>query len=105
MSRKSSILYLSREDHVKVDACVRRHRFVNYSGMQAELRAAGIDVSRSALHRYVQKVQAGDAAPPVASAACVVVIVERASGAVRSLTTEASGEQIEAAIRSLNPPA
>ncbi|MGC4077283.1 MAG: DUF3486 family protein [Rubrivivax sp.] len=99
MSRKSIVLYLSPEDHAKVDACVRRHRFVDYSGMQAELLAAGIKVSRSALHRYAGALRAeGPGRLSDADDATLVVVVDLETRVTTTVTTPISAEAVLALI-------
>lgn len=101
MGRIFSIHYLEPEQHAKVDACLRRHRFANLDAMLAELQADGISISRSALHRYARDLKARDVEQVGTADNTVVVIMERASGTVRTITTAASGAAIAALIEKI----
>ena len=90
MARVSSISGLSPEQHAAVDTCIRRYRYVDLAGMLETLKLQGIFLSKSALHRYVQKQQIKDGLHAGTSDDVVVVIVERSTGDTTTLTTGVS---------------
>ncbi len=104
MPRLSSVLYLQPEQRAQVDACIRRHQHVNGLGVLKELGAAGINLSRSSLYRYMEKLRAKDALHTGTADDTVVVIVERATGATTTLTTSATGTAVLAMISNLGGP-
>lgn len=103
MGRLPSVAYLMPAEREAVDACIRSNGYAGLDRMRDQLKEAGIVIGRSPLHRYVQRLKASDATTPFDGAACVVVIMDRAAGTVRSLAIDASADQIAAAIRGINP--
>lgn len=94
MSRASSILLLSPEQHALVDACIRRHRYVSLSSMLTELEKEGITLSRSGLHRYVVTLKKQDVMFNGTNDDLVVVLIERSSGRVTTMATSLSRQAV-----------
>lgn len=94
MSRASSVLLLSPEQHSLVDACIRRHRYVNLAGMLSDLDKDGIRLSRSGLHRYVVGLKEQDAMFNGTNDDLVVVMLERSTGSVTTMTTNLSRQAV-----------
>ncbi|WP_081889043.1 DUF3486 family protein [Comamonas aquatica] len=94
MSRASSVLLLTPEQHALVDASIRRHRYVNLAGMLAELEKDGIKLSRSGLHRYVVGLKEQDAMFNGTNDDLVVVMMERSTGSITTLTTNLSRQAV-----------
>ena len=101
MGRASNILYLSPEQRAIVDACIRRHHYVDIVVAVAELEAKGIELSKSGLHRYALKLKERDALHAGTQDGTIVIIVERGTGAVTTLTTGASRDAIAGMIAGL----
>lgn len=104
MGRIFSANYLSPEHHAAVDACIRRRRFSNIDGMVAELHDAGIKISRSAMHRYVRLLKSKDGQHTGTLNDTIVMVVERGTGTVTTLTTGATKAAIVAMIESIDAP-
>ena len=86
--------YLKPEQRAIVDACIRRHLYVNTAAMVVELAGRDIKLSKSGVHRYASKLREGDALHAGTSDATIVIIVERGTGAVTTLTTSASRDVV-----------
>lgn len=87
-----------------VDAIIRQHHYSQLNAMVACLTGAGIDVSRSALHRYTRDLEKRDGARCQDENITVVVIVNRATGKTVTHLTPASVAKISAAINALDVP-
>lgn len=98
MSKASNVAYLKPEQRAIVDACIRRHLYVNTAAMVAELAGRDIKLSKSGLNRYASKLRAGEALHAGTSNATIVIIVERGTGSVTSLTTSASQDVVAALV-------
>lgn len=100
MGRKSSINILPAEVRAEIDARLVDNGFTDYTPLSDELRHRGIDVSKSALHRYgaalEKRLQMIRAAAEISAAgvdaditaelcgdATLVVVVDRAYGRAR----------------------
>lgn len=94
MSRVSSVLLLLPEQHALVDACIRRHRYVSLTSMLAALEKDGIKLSRSGLHRYVVTLKEQDVMFNGTKDDLVVVLMERSSGRVTTMTTNLSRQAV-----------
>lgn len=92
---------LTAEQNLMMDSCIRRYRFVNLQGIRDELNETGITISKSALHRYVQKLQRLDGLHQGTADDTVVVVIKRSTGSVISLTTTASMTSIVALIEGI----
>lgn len=106
MGHLSSFLYLSPEQHAFADACIRRHRHARLDVIQEELKAAGIEISRSTIGRYVKKLREQDGGLVDENVATVVTIVDRANGHVVVLKTPFASAILAAHIEELRqkPP-
>ncbi len=87
-----------------VDAIIRQHHYSQLNAMVTSLAGAGIDVSRSALHRYTRDLEKRDGARCQDENITVVVIVSRATGKTVTHLTPASAAKISAAINALDAP-
>ena len=100
MGRASNVAYLKPEHRAIVDACIRRHLYINTAAMVVELAGRGIKLSKSGLHRYASKLREGDALHAGTPDATIVIIVERGTGAVTVLTTSASRDVVAGLVAS-----
>ena len=101
MSRASNVAYLKPEQRAIVDGCIRSHLYVNTAAMVLELAGRGIQLSKSGLNRYALKLKEGDARHTGTADATVVIIVERETGSVTSLTTSASRDVVAGLVAGL----
>lgn len=101
MGRASNVAYLKPEQRAIVDGCVRRHLYVNTAAMVLELAGRGITLSKSGLNRYALKLREADALHAGTPDATVVIIVDRETGSVTSLTTGASRDAIASLVAGL----
>lgn len=101
MGRASNVAYLKPEQRAIVDGCIRRHLYVNTAAMLLELADHGIKLSKSGLNRYALKLRGGDALHAGTPDATVVIIVERVTGSVTSLTTSASRDVVAGLVAGL----
>jgi len=101
MSRSSKVLYLTPQQRATVDACIRKHHYVNILKIVAHLAEDGIELSKSGLHRYAVQLRARDAQHAGTVDDTLVIIVERSTGATTSLTSSASRDAITGAVASL----
>ena len=103
MGRASKIDLLTPGQQLTMDRCVRAYRYRDLDGLLEDLKAQGIEMSRSALHRYVVKLQQRDALCAGPEEGTIVTIVERGSGSVRVLKTAATGQAVAALIANIGP--
>lgn len=101
MGRASNVAYLKPEERAIVDGCIRRHLYVNTAAMVLELAGRGINLSKSGLNRYALKLREGDSRHAGTADATVVIIVERQTGSVTSLTTSASRDVVACLVAGL----
>lgn len=99
MSRVSSVLYLSPEQQATVERVIRHHRYARLDAMRSSLQEQGIEISRSALHRFTLTLKAADGG--LMAGATVVTVVERGSGRTTSVATDASGPAVLALLASM----
>lgn len=104
MSRASKVTYLKPEQRVIVEACIRHNLYVNTMAMVVELTGKGITLSKSSLNRYAAKLRKRDAQEVGTSGETLVIIVERATGAVTSLMTNASSETVANLVTNISTP-
>ncbi|MHB8949327.1 MAG: hypothetical protein ACYC4S_09705 [Rhodoferax sp.] len=102
MGRISKIKMLSLDDYSRVNEVIRVHHYAQLDVMVDALNASGIHITRSALHRYTQKLQQLDGQKCQDENVTVVVIMTRATGATDTILTPHSAAQIRSAI-SKNP--
>lgn len=96
--------YLKPDQRATVDACVRRNLYVNTLAMVVELTGKGITLSKSSLNRYAAKLRKRDALYAGTTEGTLVIIIERATGAVTSLMTSASRETVANFVTNLSAP-
>ena len=101
MSRISIANKLTAAQNLIMDSCIRRNRFVGIEDIRAELVEGGIKISKSALHRYMQKLKQLDDLHESTPDDTVVVVMKRSTGSVISLTTTASMASIVSLIESI----
>lgn len=101
MSRISIANKLTAAQNLIMDSCIRRNRFVGIEDIRAELVEGGIKISKSALHRYMQKLKQLDGLHEGTPDDTVVVVMKRSTGSVISLTTTASMASIVSLIESI----
>lgn len=97
-------LLLPQGQRELVDTTIRRHSYVGLDTMVAALHEAGIDISRSALHRYVSVLKEQDRlfqGDPATRT--IVTVVDRKTGGVATAVSEASSSDILSAISALSP--
>ncbi len=101
MGRLSSVHYMTAEEEVKLDRCVRAHRYASLDAMLVDLDRHGIKISRSALHRHAAKLKEKDALCAGPEETTIVSIIERSTGEIRVLRTHVSGAVVAALIEEL----
>ena len=105
MGRTSTAQGLTAEQNIVLDDCIRRHRFVDINAINKDLVAIGINYSRTALHRHMQKLAIQDALHAGTKDDTVIIVIERSTGSTTSITTTASKQMIVALISGLKAPA
>jgi hypothetical protein len=103
MGRASKVDQLLPEQQSVVDRCIRAYRYRDLDFLLADLKEQGFVMSRSALHRYVSRLQKRDSLCASPEEGTIVTIVERGTGAVRVLKTAATGQAVAALIAGLGP--
>ena len=93
---------LSLADRQAVDQLLRERQFYGIDEALAALRNQGIQVTRSALGRYMKAQRDRSPETPDGSPPTVVTAVDRATGAARILHSELSLDEIEALISRKN---
>lgn len=94
MPRLNKIAALSPAERQRVDHVVRASNYYNMDGMKAQLSEMGIEVSRSALFRYVGELKKRDAGVNVGVDQRLIVIMDRSTGLVTTITKESTVDQI-----------
>jgi len=94
MPRLNKIAALSPAERQRVDDVVRASNYYNMDGMKAQLSDMGIEVSRSALFRYVGELKKKDAGIPVGLNQRIIVIMDRSTGLVTTITKDSTVDQI-----------
>lgn len=100
MARLSKVQKLSTDQLQTVETTIRQHHYAQLDEMLTVLGAQGIELSRSALHRYVKRLSARDAERSDRRNT-VVIIVSRSTGATATLHTSATADQILEEIEAL----
>jgi hypothetical protein len=101
MGRVSHVHYLSPEDQTVVDACIRHHKYVRIDVIRSELLKREINISRSALHRYMVRLQENDGFMMDSSDATIVTIMERSTGRVVVVKTPVKPDALVAHLQTL----
>ena len=104
MGRLSTIDLLPRPQKLFVESTIRTHRYHQIDCVQALIKEAGIVVSRSALHRYFQKLADRDARHRGNPDDLVIILVERSTGSTTTLTTAVCKRVVVEAIERLTAP-
>lgn len=104
MGRASFVNYLSPNEQVFVDSSIRRYRYTRIDAINFELQEQGINVSRSALWRYMTKLQMADGFRMDSSDSTIVTIMERDTGHVVVVKTSVRPDALLAHIQALTPP-
>ena len=100
MGRRSTFASLEPQTQARVLAVMRANRHKAIDDIRAILIAAeGIDISRSAVHRTLLKINARDQLLARADEQTVVTAVDRASGEVLIIKTALPAVLIERLIR------
>jgi hypothetical protein len=99
MRRVSKIESLSVEHLVKVQRCIRAHRYQQVDMMLVDLSESGIQLSRSPLYRYVAKLRNMDAMVACGDEGTIITITERVSGKVMVVKSSASADAITSLIQ------
>ena len=102
MGRNSTMQQMTAEDNARADACIRQHRFININAIKAALEAEGIQISRAALHRYMQRLAKRDGLNFGSENDTVIVVMQRSTGAVVQLSTTATIEMVVSHIASIS---
>lgn len=105
MGRTSTIVKLPANQQNHVDALLRRHAYTCCDIVKEELAAAGIRLSRSALHRYSQRLKAADLRSPTGRRETVVIVLDTDGSDPIAIRTSASSASVVAAIGALGLPA
>ncbi|QSI33318.1 DUF3486 family protein [Variovorax sp. RKNM96] len=103
MGRSSKIDCLPEAQRHLARETLRTLRFQTLDHVQALLAGEGVQVSRSALHRYRLKLAAQDAVLLDTPPGLVVMLLEPASGLHAMLTTAADMATVTHAIEQLGP--
>src|SRR5690606_22582575 len=77
MGRISTVALLEPEQRARVDNLLRRFGYGRIDQALAELASAGIALSRSALHRYAQRLREDDRVPVFGKGPVVVMVIDQ----------------------------
>ncbi len=103
MGQKSTIDKLDSAKKAKIYQCIQANRHLNLDDLIDLIQDLKIvDLSRSALGRYLQKLDARASLCAEPNQATIVTIVERGSGEVRIVKTWASGSLIASLIDNIS---
>ena len=95
MGRRSSIDKIPAESQTTVIEFIRAHRHWTLTELTDGLLDLGIvDISRSALHRYLEKLYVSDSLQATQEEGTIVTIMERATGEVRVVKCSASAQLV-----------
>ncbi|ART47586.1 MULTISPECIES: DUF3486 family protein [Acidovorax] len=100
MGRKSAFKSLEPEKQAKALALMRAHRHKSIDDIRAALiDSEDLDISRSAVHRMLSKLNARDQMLASAEEHTVVTVVDRITGEVVVIKTAVPASLIESLIR------
>ncbi|MBS0354235.1 MAG: hypothetical protein JSR83_10095 [Proteobacteria bacterium] len=108
MGRNKTFTRLSDEDRAKVDSTLRRYLYGCIETCIAELAAAGIKFSRSALHRHAQLLKNADRAgtsPIHGDGNTLVTITDLSTNEAVAIRTDALPEDVAASLSALKSTA
>jgi hypothetical protein len=100
MGRTSKVERLPAEQATIVDRTIRQFRYCNLDGIKASLGCHGIEISRSAIGRYMQKLEARDGLFAGSPNDTIVVIIERSTGSTATISTRLDKAVIASLIES-----
>lgn len=103
MARTPSIVKLPPDQQCRIDALLRRYQYGCYDLIMTELSADGVPISRSALHRYGQRLKSLDSLQGNAPDSTVVIVVDLRTGAATQIRTAATPAVVISAIGALGP--
>lgn len=103
MGRNSKVQRLPAEQAITVDRIIRQFRYVNLDGIKLALEERGIQISRSAIGRYVRKLEDRDSLFANLPDDTLVVIIERSTGATATFSTRLDKAAIVSLIASKQP--
>lgn len=101
MGRASSIRSLPVDLRQRAEALIRQHDYAQIDHVLARLVAEGVSISRSGLHRYAQQLKERDGLYAGNPDRTVVVLMDRATGNVTTLTSAAEASVVAQAISKL----
>lgn len=104
MPRLSSIEKLAPDLQAQVDAIIRRHRYADLEGVKFELDELGIKASRSAVHRYVQRLYERDSPEEMGQGTTIVVVIDTRSDESKTIRTTAPPAAVVSAIGAITAP-
>lgn len=104
MGRNSSVVLLEPEQQARVDALLRRYRYVRIDQANGELAESGIVLSRSSLHRYAQRLRLMDRVPVIGKGPIVVMILDQRSDVSTVVRTSVAASAVVSAIAALESP-
>ena len=103
MGRNTKIDKGPDHERIAIDRCIREHRYMGLDDMVSALAAQGVSVNRSSLHRYMLNLREKDANLASPEEGTIVTIVERSTGQVRLVKSEASADSIATLIMTFRP--
>lgn len=101
MPRVSKIRILPADQKEKLKAIIRAHGYCQLELIRIAAQEAGISLSKSVLHRFVQSLYKAECG--ALKGGTIVIIVNR-EGQVKSLGCDAPASEVEALIRALERP-
>lgn len=101
MGRHSTIRSLSPEMLMRAEALIREFDYIHLEQVLHIMRAEGINTSRSALNRYAMKLKQQDGLFAGSPDRTVVVLLDRITGNVTTLSTSATSEVVTQTISNL----
>ncbi len=104
MGRNKTFTLLSDEDRAKVNSTIRRYLYGCFETCIAELGAAGIKFSRSALQRHAQELKNADragAAPNHDDGHTLVTITDLSTNEAVAIRTDVRPEDVAASLAAL----
>lgn len=104
MSRISTVALLEPEQRARVDNLLRRFGYGRIDQALAELASAGIALSRSALHRYAQRLREDDRVPVFGKGPVVVMVIDQRTDESTMVRTSLPAAAILSRLAALESP-
>lgn len=101
MNRLNTVSKLPPEGQGAVDALLRRHRYASLDAVRQQLADRGINISRSALGRYAQRLRAADTAPSTGHGQTLIIIADLRGDNTKRLRTHLDPDQVLSAIAAI----